>query len=121
MAAELEKEELEPKRARELIAREGAQVLDLRDDDDFAADHIAGAVRPDGEDIDSALESLEEGQPVVVVCDDGGRSAEVAADLRERGYQAAAVKQGMKGWLGDSMPTIPRDTEEFHGPPSSAP
>ena len=119
MAADLEEDELEPKRARELIAREGAQVLDLRDDDDFADDHIAGAVRPDGEDIDSALESLDEGQPVVVVCDDGGRSAEVAADLRERGYQAAAVKQGMKGWLGESMPTIPRDTEEFHGPPSS--
>lgn len=112
----LKEEELEPDRARELIASEGGQVLDLRDDDAFAADHIAGAIRPDGEDIDSALESFDEDRPVVVVCEDGGRSAEVAADLRERGYQAAVLKKGMKGWTGDKLPTIPRETEEFHGP-----
>jgi rhodanese-related sulfurtransferase len=121
MGAELKEERLEPKRAREVIAREGGQVLDLRGDDEFATGHIAGAIRPDDEDIDTALESLDEDLPVVVVCEDGERSAEVAADLRERGYQAATIKKGMKGWQGDKMPTIPRETEEFHGPRSSNP
>jgi rhodanese-related sulfurtransferase len=116
MGSELNEEELEPDRARELIASEGAQTLDLRDDDEFADAHIAGAVRPEGGDLDRALESLDEDKPVVVVCGDDGRSAEVAADLRERGYQAASLKGGMKGWAGDKLPTIPRDTEEFHGP-----
>lgn len=113
---ELKEQELEPDRARELIASEGGQILDLRGDEEFAEDRIAGAVRPEGEDIDSALESLDEDRPVVVVCEDGNRSSEVAEDLRERGYQAAIVKGGMKGWTGDKMPTLPREAEEFHGP-----
>jgi len=53
---------------------------------------------------------------VVVLCEDGKRSAEVAEDLRQRGYQAAIVKGGMKAWAGDKMPTLPREAEEFHGP-----
>jgi rhodanese-related sulfurtransferase len=113
---ELTEETVAPERARELIASDGAQTLDLRDDDEFAEAHIAGAVRPDDEELDRALESLDEDKPVVVVCADGERSAKVAADLRERGFQAAALKGGMKNWAGDKLPTIPRDTEEFHGP-----
>jgi rhodanese-related sulfurtransferase len=113
---ELEKEELEPKRARELIASEGAQALDLRDQDDFADGHIAGAVRADEENLDDALASLSGDEPVVVVCGDGKRSSEIAADLRDRGFRATVIKGGMKGWFGDKLPTQPREDEEFHGP-----
>jgi rhodanese-related sulfurtransferase len=115
-AQKLEEEELDAKRARELIASEGAQALDLRDEDEFADAHIAGAVRAEDDDIGGALESLSQDRPVVVVCADGKRSAEVAADLRERGFQAAVVKGGMKSWSSDSLPTQPREDEEFEGP-----
>jgi rhodanese-related sulfurtransferase len=116
MEPELREETLDPQRARELIASEGVQALDLRDQDDFADAHIAGAVRAEGGEIDSALESLDQERPVVVVCADGKRSAEVAEDLRERGYQAAVVAGGMKAWTGDGLPVQPRESEEFHGP-----
>jgi len=116
MESELKEEELEPARARELIATEGAQPLDLRDEDQYAEVRIAGTVRASEDDLDEALESIDQDRPVVVVCEDGERSAKVAADLRDRGYQAAALKGGMKAWAGDKHPTIPRDTEEFHGP-----
>jgi rhodanese-related sulfurtransferase len=116
MESELKEEALDPKRARELIASEGVQALDLREEDDFADAHIAGAVRADADEIDAAIESLDEDRPVVVVCADGERSPEVAADLRERGYQAAVVKGGMKAWTGDDLPVQPREAEEFHGP-----
>jgi rhodanese-related sulfurtransferase len=109
-------EELDAERARELIASEGAQTLDLRGEDEFADAHIAGAVRADEDEVEAALESLSQDRPVVVVCADGKRSPDVAADLRERGFQAAVIKGGMKAWAGDSLPTIPRETEEFHGP-----
>ena len=111
----MKEEKLEPDRAREVIASEGGQVLDLRDEEEFAEAHIAGAVRAE-DDIDAAAEELDEDRPVLVVCKDGKQSAEVAENLRERGYEAAIVKGGMKGWTGDSLPTIPRETEEFHGP-----
>jgi rhodanese-related sulfurtransferase len=113
---ELDQEELDAKRARELIAREGCQALDLRELDDWAEAHIAGAVRVDDGDVDAAVESLSSDRPVVVVCADGKQSADVAADLRERGFSAAVLKGGMKSWTGASLPTQPREAEEFKGP-----
>lgn len=109
-------EELDAERARELIASEGVQTLDLRGQDEYADAHIAGAVRAEQDEVEEALESLSQDHPVVVVCADGKSSPEVAADLRERGFQAAVIKGGMKAWSGDSLPTLPRETEEFHGP-----
>jgi rhodanese-related sulfurtransferase len=116
MESEQVDEELDAERARELIASDGAQTLDLREEDEFADAHIAGAVRAEPDEVEGALESLSQDRPVVVVCADGKRSSEVAADLRERGFQAAVIKGGMKAWNGDSLPTQPRETEEFHGP-----
>jgi tRNA 2-thiocytidine biosynthesis protein TtcA len=121
VAEELKEETIEPKRARELIASEGGQVLDLREDDEWADARIAGAVRGHGDDLEEAIESLDEDRPLLVLCSDGKRSEEIACDLRERGFQAAAVKGGMKGWMGDGMPTMPRETEEFRGPRSTSP
>jgi rhodanese-related sulfurtransferase len=116
MESEQVEEELDAARARELIASDGAQTLDLREEDEFADAHIAGAVRAEQDEVEGALESLSQDRPVVVVCADGKRSSEVAEDLRERGFQAAVIKGGMKAWSGDSLPTLPRETEEFHGP-----
>ncbi len=118
---ELSERELEPGRARELIASEGGQVLDLRGDEEFAEDRIAGAIRAGGEDVDAVLGSLDENRPVVVVCEDGERSSGMAEELRERGLRAAAIKGGMKAWTGEGMPTLPREAEEFHGPRRSGP
>jgi rhodanese-related sulfurtransferase len=116
MESEQVEEELDAERARELIASDGAQTLDLREEDEFAAAHIAGALRAEQDEVEGALESLSQDSPVVVVCADGKRSSEVAADLRERGFQATVIKGGMKAWSGESLPTLPRETEEFHGP-----
>ena len=118
---ELKDEELDAKRARELIARDGGQALDLRELDDWAEAHIAGAVRVEDDDVEAALESLSQDHPVVVVCANGKRSAQVAADLRERGFRAAVLKGGMKSWSGDGLPTQPREAEEFEGPRRSGP
>jgi rhodanese-related sulfurtransferase len=116
MGTKLEQEALEPGRARELIAGEDAQVLDVRDEEEVADVRLAGAVLVRDGELDEALESIDEDHPVVVVCADGKRSGEVAADLRERGYDAACLKGGIKAWAGDKLPTLPRDAEEFHGP-----
>jgi rhodanese-related sulfurtransferase len=52
----------------------------------------------------------------VVVCADGNRSGELADDLRERGFEAATIKRGMKGWTQKGLPTLPREAEEYKGP-----
>jgi rhodanese-related sulfurtransferase len=110
---ELDEESLDPGRARELIASEGGQTLDLQELDDYAEAHIAGAIRAKEGEMDAALESLSKESPVIVVCADGKRSVEVAADLRQRGFQVAVIKGGMTAWSGDGLPTQPRPAEPF--------
>jgi rhodanese-related sulfurtransferase len=109
-------EELDAKRARELIATDGAQALDVRGEEDYADGHIAGALRVEEDELEGALESLSQAQPVIVVCADGKHSPEIASSLRERGFQTAVIKGGMKSWNGDGLPTQPREDEEFEGP-----
>jgi rhodanese-related sulfurtransferase len=120
-ASELEDERLDPGRARELIATEGAQALDLRPLDEYAEAHIAGSVHAEEDEVDEALESLSKDQPVVVIGADDERSASVASDLRERGFQAAILQGGMQAWSGESLPTQPREGEEFEGPRRAGP
>jgi rhodanese-related sulfurtransferase len=109
-------EELDAKRARELIATDGAQALDVRGEEDYADGHIAGALRVEEDELEGTVESLTQDQPVIVVCADGKHSPEIASTLRERGFQAAVIKGGMKSWSGDGLPTQPREDEEFEGP-----
>src|SRR3954470_6739220 len=86
MADKLPTEALGPDQARKLIARDGTQALDIRDDDDFADGHIAGATHASKPEVESLVEELSQDDPVIVVCADGERSAKVAGDLRDKGY-----------------------------------
>ena len=103
--------------ARKVIATPGAaQVLDIRPQDEFGEAHIAGSNNVDADDLDSAVEDLDEDSPVIVVCADGKRSAEVAERLRDEGYEAASIDGGMGSWTSDKLPTQPAEDQEFEGP-----
>jgi rhodanese-related sulfurtransferase len=110
-------ERIAPDEARKLIATPGqAQVLDLRPQDDFGEGHIPGASNVDPDDIDAAIGDLSKDQPVIVVCEEGKRSAEVAERLRNEGFDAASIEGGMSSWAGDKMPMQPAVDEEYEGP-----
>ena len=114
----LDGDRLDVDSARKLIAAEGATAIDLRDHDDFAEGHIAGAVNVSEEDLESHLdEELSKDDPVIVVCADGDRSSEVAESLRERGYEAASIKGGMRAWQKEDLPAQPPESDqEYEGP-----
>jgi len=116
MEAKLEGETLKAGKARELIATGGAQALDIRGRDEFAEGHIAGATNEPEEELDSRLDELSSNDPVIVVCADGKRSAEVAERLRGQGYEVASVEGGMAAWSSDKLPLQPTEDEEFEGP-----
>jgi rhodanese-related sulfurtransferase len=116
MGEKLSAESLAPDQARQLIAREGAQALDIRDDDDFADEHIAGATHASDPDVESLVDDLSEDAPVIVVCADGERSAEVAEELRDKGYDAAHVEGGMDAWSSEKLPLQPAEDYEYEGP-----
>jgi rhodanese-related sulfurtransferase len=116
-AEKLEADRLSPEDARKAVATGGrAATVDLRDQDEFSAGHIPGAVNIPADELDDRLDELSQDEPVIVVCDEGKRSAEAAERLRERGYEAASVDGGMRAWSGDSLPLQPAEDEEFHGP-----
>jgi rhodanese-related sulfurtransferase len=109
-------DELAPDDAREVIATERGQTVDVRDGEEFAAGHIPGAVNVPEDELEKRLDELSKDGPVIVVCASGSQSARAAEQLRERGYEAASMKGGMKAWQGDSLPLQPAEDEEFHGP-----
>jgi rhodanese-related sulfurtransferase len=91
----------------------GAVVLDVREDDEWRAGHIADAVHVPMNEVPRRLadepDSLSAGSPVVVVCKAGGRSAQVTAWLRHHGYDAVNLDGGMLAWSSAGRPMQAED------------
>ena len=84
-------------------------VVDVRTDEDFAADPrlVPGAVRrPHGSA--SAWAGEFAGRPAVVVCQRGQKLGEgVAAWLRHEGVPAEALAGGLEAWAQAGLPLVP--------------
>ncbi|KRC53167.1 MULTISPECIES: rhodanese-like domain-containing protein [unclassified Nocardioides] len=79
---------------------EGLLVLDVREDDEWAAAHIEGAVHIPLMELPARLgEFVElEAPQTLVVCKAGGRSQRAAAYLAQQGYDVVNLIDGMIGW-----------------------
>lgn len=79
---------------------EGLVVLDVREDDEWAAGHIDGAVHIPLMELPARLgEFVElEAPQTLVVCKAGGRSARAVAYLAQQGYDVVNLVDGMIGW-----------------------
>ena len=84
----------------------GVQFIDVREDDEWAAGHIAGAAhRPVGElsarpTLDSARDT-----PVVTYCAAGARAARAGAVLAAAGYtDVSALASGYGDWQARGYP-----------------
>jgi rhodanese-related sulfurtransferase len=53
---------------------------------------------------------------VIVACEDGERSAEVAEQLRGQGYEAASIEGGLGAWSSEKLPLQPAEDQEYEGP-----
>ena len=104
-SGKVEAEELAPEQAREVVATQRGQAVDLRDREEFAQGHIPGGVNVPEEEFEDRLDELSKDLPVIVVCADGDRSGQVVGELRERGYEAASVRGGMQAWRTAGLPT----------------
>ncbi len=100
-------EPVNPEDARELVASHSVAVIDLRDEEGWLEGHIPGAHRADPDDLDATLEGIPEDRRLLVVCEDGERSAAVARKLDEGDREAIALEGGMSAWLGDGLPSQP--------------
>ncbi len=114
---EVADEPLSPDDARVLIGRGEVDVIDIREDQDvFAEGHVVGAAHVPGGDRDSLPDDLSQDRPLVVVCESGERSAEVAEKLREERESVTSIEGGMEAWVGTGHPVQPDARTEFEGP-----
>ena len=108
---------LSPDDARLLVGNAEAQVIDIREDADaFAEGHLAGAVHVPGGDPEALPDDISEDKVLLLVCEAGERSADLAEKWQDEGRRVAYVQGGMEAWASSGMPTQPRDEAEFDGP-----
>ena len=91
-------------------------ILDVREDDEWAAGHIDGAVHvPLGRLANRMLHEPGElltDQPLVVTCKGGGRARRAAAWLNTNGFDAVVLDGGMRGWQASGRPMVSETGEE---------
>ena len=81
-----------------------ALLLDVREDDEWAAGRAPAAVHvPMGE---LRQDTVPRDRPVLVLCRVGGRSAAVAQALEQLGYDVANVTGGMLSWSAAGLPVV---------------
>jgi rhodanese-related sulfurtransferase len=74
-----------------------AVLVDVREDDEWAAGHIEGATHIPLQELPARLGELPEGQ-TLVVCKVGARSARAVAWLAQQGRDVVNLDGGMLDW-----------------------
>lgn len=95
--------------ATQLINREDAQVIDLREAKEFKARHISGALNIPNSKLESRLSELEKFKenPIILVCKAGQQSAAAASKLEKAGFdKVKRLRGGMSQWQADDLPTV---------------
>jgi rhodanese-related sulfurtransferase len=89
---------VKPEEAMDML-RSGATLLDVRENAEWNAGHVPGAVHLPAKNVAAqALKRLPKGRPVVVTCRTGARSRGVTRILREKGIDAVNLSGGMAAW-----------------------
>ncbi len=102
--------EVDPIRATELCEEFAAILLDVREDDEWAAGHAPGARHVRLGDLDSR--TFDTTAPVVAVCRSGNRSGAAAKKLATAGITVYNLVGGMKAWRAAGRPVIRDDGME---------
>ena len=99
---------ISPEELRERLQNDAnIRIVDIRSPEDYEEEHIEGSENlPVREallsgDVDETLELLDDlpdEAEIVTVCDAGHMSGETANMLREQGYDAKALDNGLNGW-----------------------
>lgn len=88
------------------LINNGARVVDVREQPQFDAGHIVGAVRA-APDALAGDKRLKKNRPVIVVCDNGMNSGRCIDQLRGAGFDSAySLRGGLSAWQQDNLPLV---------------
>ena len=96
-----------PATVTQLINKENAQLIDVRDKAEFKSGHITGSKHIPMTDITDKTIKLEQDKPIVVICKLGQRAQSAAMLLKKQGYQNVMVLAGgVTAWRNDGLPVV---------------
>lgn len=85
----------------EAIGKPGIAIVDVRQPEEFAARHIAGAILAPHTDIETYLADIPRDKDLYVCCEQGVRSMYACEYLEAAGFtRLFNVVPGMSGWRG---------------------
>lgn len=88
-----------PTIAVEEVATDGSVLLlDCREDDEWQAGRVEGAVHIPMAQLPSRIDEVGDSRTIVCICRSGNRSGKVTAWLLNKGYTALNMTGGMKAW-----------------------
>ncbi|MBO9512940.1 MAG: rhodanese-like domain-containing protein [Variovorax sp.] len=91
----------------QLINRERAVVVDVREPEEFAAGHVTGAKNVPLGELEQKLPGAVKNKslPLLLICATGARAQRAVATAKKLGYeQAQAVSGGLKSWKEANLP-----------------
>jgi len=92
-----------------LVNREGAVIVDIRDNKEFGNGHIAGAVNVPFSVIETRIGELApyKEKPLVLVCKMGQHAGSIGRKLRAQGFEdVRRLSGGMAEWGANSLPVV---------------
>ncbi len=102
--------DVEPEQVARWLAEDGAlQLVDVREDDEREAGHIAGSRHIELAQLSGQASTIDAARPVVFYCRVGGRSTMAAQAFRASGYVAYSMHGGLLRWVAEQRPISPED------------
>jgi rhodanese-related sulfurtransferase len=85
---------------------DGVYLLDVREDDEWAAGHAPDAVHVRLSELNEHSDEIPRDREVYVICRSGARSAYATQALSGAGWKVINVSDGMTGWAVAGRPMI---------------
>ena len=98
---------LSPAQATQLINREDALVVDVRETSEWSAGHIPNARHIALGQLDKHMSELEKfkNRPVIICCASGNRSSTACGTLKRAGFERVFnLSGGLGAWTGAGLP-----------------
>ena len=98
-----------PQQATNMVNRNNAIIVDIRDVKDFKQGHIAGALNIPISALDTRISELHKykNQPIIVACKLGQQSTIVGKRLKADGFEEVLRLQGgMTEWQNMNLPVV---------------
>ena len=90
------------------LINKGGRVVDVRNEEQFAAGHIVDALHIPADDLGGrSHKRLKGAKSVILVCDNGGRSSKCVEPLRKAGYENTfSLQGGLTAWERENLPVV---------------